>query len=394
MYQRLLSVTTNESFFLFGPRGSGKSTLLRKVFNSENAYFIDLLDDEQERRFASNPNELIAVANALPPQQRCIVIDEVQKIPKLLDVVHLLIEKGACRFALSGSSARKLKRGGANLLAGRAFVFHLFPLTFTELGSDFSLKNALQWGTLPKILSLSVDKDRKRFLSAYANTYLKEEIWSEQLVRNADAFRRFLEVAAQCNGKILNYSKVAQDTGVEDKTVKTYYEILCDTLVGFQLEAYHPSFRKRFSHKPKFFFYDLGVARVLANLADVPIHPSTSYYGELFEQFIILEIYKLISYFEVDFRLSYLLTASGVEVDLIIERPAQTTLVIEIKSGKRVSESDLSNLVAITKEMENAEAICLYDGTEKLRYHDVELLPWRIGITDRIFEAQELLRSS
>lgn len=389
MYKRLRDLNTKESFFLFGPRGCGKSTLLNSHFGLEQAYFIDLLDDEQERRFALNPSELIAVVSALPSQQRRVIIDEVQKVPKLLDIVHHLIEKRACQFALSGSSARKLKRGGANLLAGRAFVFHLFPLTFIELGDDFNLLEVLQWGALPKIFSLDSAKERKRFLSAYANTYLKEEIWSEQLVRNADAFRRFLEIAAQSNGKILNYSKIARDTGVEDKTVKVYYEILCDTLIGFQLEAFHPSFRKRFVQKPKFFFIDLGVARTLANLVDVSVHPSTSYYGELFEQFVIVEIARLVSYYEVDYRLSYLLTASGVEIDLIVERPGKSTLLVEIKSGKQVPERELSNLMGIAREMKNAEAICLYDGVNALRYDGVDLIPWREGIRNRIFEGHK-----
>ncbi len=385
MYKRLQELKTNESIFLFGPRGCGKSTLLQSLFTHEQAHFIDLLDDEQERRFSSNPNELIAVARALKNGQSVLIIDEVQKVPKLLDIVHLLIEQRVCRFVLSGSSARKLKRGGANLLAGRAFVFHLFPLTFVELGDDFKLEEVLQWGSLPKVFSLENDRDRKRYLSAYANTYLKEEIWSEQLVRNADAFRRFLEIAAQCNGKILNYSKIARDTGVEDKTVKVYYEILCDTLIGFQLEAYHPSFRKRFIQKPKFFFNDIGIARILANLTDVQIHSSTSYYGELFEQFLILEIFRLNQYHERNYRLSYLLTTAGVEIDLVIERPGKSTLLVEIKSAQKVPLNELSNLIGIAREMENAEAICLYNGAEPLKYDGVEVLPWRSGIVERIF---------
>lgn len=385
MYKRLQQLNTNESFFLFGPRGCGKSTLLSLLFSHEQAHFIDLLDDEQERRFSSNPNDLIAVARALREGQNVIIIDEVQKVPKLLDIVHLLIEQRVCRFVLSGSSARKLKHGGANLLAGRAFVFHLFPLTFNELGADFQLEEVLRWGSLPRVFSLENDRDRRRYLSAYANTYLKEEIWSEQLVRKADAFRRFLEIAAQCNGKILNYSKIARDAGVEDKTVKVYYEILCDTLIGFHLEAYHPSFRKRFVQKPKFFFIDLGIARTLANLTDVQIHASTSYYGELFEQFLILEIFRMNQYYERNFRMSYLLTTAGVEIDLVIERPGKSTLLVEIKAGQKVLLSELNNLIGISREMDNAEAICLYNGEDSLKYDGVEVLPWRRGIIERIF---------
>jgi predicted AAA+ superfamily ATPase len=181
---------------------------------------------------------------------------------------------------MTGSSARKLKRGGANLLAGRAFVYHLFPFSFVEVGEMFDLEKALNWGMLPQIFATRTNDDRVRFLQAYAYTYLKEEIAAEQIVRKLGPFRRFLEVAAQCNGKIINYAKIASDVGVDDKTVKEYFLTLEDTLIGFFLEPFQHSFRKRLSHKPKFYFFDLGVTKALARTLTVELRPSTSAYGE------------------------------------------------------------------------------------------------------------------
>jgi uncharacterized protein len=390
LFKRLQRLTTAHSFFLFGPRGSGKSTLLRSQFTSENSLTIDLLDDEQERRFVSNPNELQAVANGLNPNQKFVVIDEVQKIPKLLDVVHILIERKACHFALSGSSARKLKAGGANLLAGRAFVFDLFPLSYVELGSAFSLASVLAWGSLPKIFDFDDDLSRRRYLNSYANTYLKEEIYAEQLVRNSEGFRRFLEIAAQCNGKIVNYLKVARAIGLEDKTVKTYFEILEDTFVGFFLQPYHPSFRKRFQQKPKFYFLDTGIARVLSNALDVPLHPSTSAYGEAFENLVVTEIFKLNRYTEKNYKLSFLQTTSGVEVDLVVERPGRSALLIEIKSADVVSEESLARLTQIHKDFPASEALFLCNAKTKMKYGEVWVLPWKDGILEFVFDSSEL----
>ena len=190
---------------------------------------------------------------------------------------------------MTGSSARKLKHGGANLLAGRAFVYNLYPFSYLELKKDFHLETALQYGLLPEIYNLSTNKERELFLKAYTNTYLKEEVWAEQLVRQLNPFRRFLEVAAQCNGKIINIAKLSRDVGVDDKTIKQYFSILEDTLLGFYLEPFKHSFRKRLSMKPKFYWFDTGVSRALNNLSQIPLTASTNAFGNAFEHFIILE---------------------------------------------------------------------------------------------------------
>lgn len=386
MKSRLLKVSKHYSFFLFGARGTGKSTLLRALFEEKNAFWIDLLDPEQEAQFSRDPNLLKRIVLGLPSEKTHVILDEVQKVPALLDIVHGLIEqlnleKKSLFFVLTGSSARKLKRGGANLLAGRAFVYHLYPFSFLELeGAEFSLEGALQYGSLPKLLELKDDDDRKKFLQAYAHTYLKEEIMTEQWIKNLDPFRRFLEMAGQMNGKIINYRRIAQDVGVDEKTVQNYYSILEDTLLGFFLEAFHHSFRKRLSQKPKFFFFDLGVVHSLTRTLSLSVMPQTSYYGELFEQFVILEIYKLCQYFKSEYRLSYLQTKDDFEIDLVIDRPGETLLLIEIKSARQFQESMLTVFRKIREDFPEAEKVLLSQDPYEQLIEDVKVLPWRVGL--------------
>ena len=286
MFPRFVKFPLQHSFFLFGPRGTGKSTLLKKRFHLSQCLWLDLLETSVEDQFSRNPGDFYAIVKALPKEVLYVVVDEIQKVPKLLDEVHRLIEETDKIFILTGSSARKLKRGGANLLAGRAFVCSLYALSCFELGEQFELERALHWGTLPKIFSLEDDTSRSAFLRAYSDTYLKEEIWNEQVIRKLPPFRRFLEVAAQCNGKIINYANIAQDVGVDDKTIKEYFIILEDTMIGFFLEPFRNSFRKRLVEKPKFYFFDPGVVRSLSRRLSVPLTAKTSAYGDAFEHFI------------------------------------------------------------------------------------------------------------
>lgn len=377
---RLLKLHKNQSLFLFGARGTGKSTLTEEQYSHETTIWIDLLDPLEEDRFARNPNELKAIVDALPASVSHIVIDEIQKLPKLLDVVHSLIEKTDKCFVLTGSSARKLKYGGANLLAGRAFVYNLFPFSFLELKDKFDFSKALQFGMLPKLFSLKTDEDRSLFLQAYAQTYLKEEIWAEQLTRNLDAFRRFLEVAAQCNGKIINYANLSRDVGVDDKTIKEYFSILEDTLIGFILDPFQHSFRKRLSQKPKFYFFDVGVTRALARQLSVALVPSTSMYGEVFEHFVILECMKLATYFHNEYRFSYLKTKDDAEVDLVVERPGLPLLFIKIKSAESIQDIHLKTLLEIKEEIKDCEVVCFSNEKRPKQIKGVNILPWQLGI--------------
>jgi predicted AAA+ superfamily ATPase len=380
MLPRLLRLPKNRSFFLFGARSTGKSTLLAQRFSKVKTLWIDLLDPLEEDRFARNPNLLKELVNAMPSEQTHIVIDEIQKLPKLLDVVHSLIRTTNKKFIMTGSSARKLKYGGANLLAGRAFVYHLFPFSFLELKNKFNLGSALNWGTLPESFILTNNEEKTRFLYAYAHTYLKEEIWGEQFIRKLDPFRKFLEVSAQSNGKIINFNNIAYDVGVDDKTVKSYFSILEDTLIGFFLEPFKNSFRKRLSLKPKFYYFDTGVARALARTLTVNLVSGTSMYGETFEHFVILECIKLASYFHPEFKFSYLKTKDDAEIDLIVERPGLPLLLIEIKSTTEVSKKNLSKFSALIRDFDNHQAVCFSNEKQNRKIDNIMIMPWQKGV--------------
>jgi predicted AAA+ superfamily ATPase len=380
MITRLLNLPEDESFFLFGPRGVGKTTLLKSLPWFSHSLYINLLKQAEELRFAKNPDELLSIVELLPKKITHIIIDEVQKLPALLDLVHELIETTEKHFILTGSSARKLKHGGANLLAGRAFVYHLYPFAGLEIPNKEPLMRCLSWGTLPKIFEYATSEKKALYLEAYTNTYLKEEIWAEQFIRELAPFRRFLEVAAQTNGKLINFSNIARDVGVSDQTIQKYYAILEDTLIGFFLEAFQHSFRKRLSKTPKFYFFDTGVVRALTNQLQVPLMQSTSYYGEVFEHFIILQCKQLASYYHRDYRFSYLKTKDDAGVDLVVERPGLPLLFIEIKSTEQVQPEHVRTLKKISSDFGDCEAICFSCDTYAKNLDGIHVFPWKEGI--------------
>lgn len=381
MKNRLLTLPRDYSFFLFGARGVGKSTLLRSIFLTDCCFWIDLLIPATENRYTLNPDLLFEEVRALPDTVSHIVIDEIQKVPKLLDVVHSLIESTSKYFILTGSSARKLKAGGANLLAGRAFVKKLYPYSFIELDTEFDMNQALAIGMLPKIWNFKTQNDQYDFLEAYTFTYLKEEVWAEHLIYKLDPFRKFLEVAAQSNGKLVNYANISRDCGVDGKTVKTYFNILEDTWIGFMLEPYQHSFRKRLSQTPKFYFFDIGVVRALARIHRIPLAPQTFGYGDYFEQFVIVEIYKLCQYFHPDYRLSFMRTKDDLEIDLVIERPGLPLLFIELKSTVQMNESMLDTLKRVQKDLPEAEYCCFSnDPIAKAYEKGIMVYHWQAGL--------------
>ena len=381
MIERLIDLPGRRSFFLFGARGTGKSTLLRRRFSGGNILWIDLLDPEQEDRYARGPEQLsheIAAANRRP---EWVVIDEIQKVPKLLDVAHREIERRGPKFALTGSSARKLKRGGANLLAGRAFVCHLFPLTRAELGERFDLPGALMYGTLPGLLDMQAAEEKNAFLRAYGLTYLKEEVWGEQMVRNLTPFRAFLEIAAQTNGEIVNYTNIARDVGADVKTVQAYFQILEDTLLGFMIEPHHASIRKRQRKAPKFYLFDPGVKRALDRTLTVELRPNTYAFGKAFEHFVVVEAIRRGHYKDVDFSFRYLSTPDA-EIDLVIDRPGRPIALVEIKSSSRTDERDVRTLARFQKDFPRSEAFCLSLDPKPKRIGRVKLLPWDAGLIE------------
>lgn len=380
MISRLLQLPDDESFFLLGPRGVGKTTLLKHLPWFEQSLYINLLSVGEEQRFARNLDELVAITLALPPQINHIIIDEVQKLPRLLDVVHHLIESTDKKFILTGSSARKLKHGGANLLAGRAFVYHLYPFSYLEIPKEFNLMDCLQWGTLPKVVEYTTPEKRQLYLQAYTDTYLKEEIWAEQFIRELDPFRRFLEVAAQCNGKSINFSNIARDVGTSDKNIQKYFSILEDTLLGFFLEPFQHSFRKRLSKTPKFYFFDTGIVRALSAQLSLPLVTSTSQFGDIFEHFLILQAKQLSSYYYREYRFSYLRTKDDAEVDLIVERPGLPLLFIEIKSSENVQAAHLITLKKIAHDFGNCEAVCFSRDPHAKMIDGIKVYPWAEGL--------------
>lgn len=380
MIKRLLKIIKNHSSFLFGPRGVGKSTLIRHMFHEHDSVRFNLLKVEVQQRFVRRPDELTEIVKALPDQIKYVVIDEIQKAPKLLDVIHDLIETTDKYFIMTGSSARKLKIDGANLLAGRAFVNSLHPFSYFEIEDRFSLMDALQWGMMPKIFEYPDNELKTRYLQTYAHTYLKEEIWEEHFVKDLELFRRFLEVAAQMNGKIINYSNIGKDVGVDDKTVKNYYAILEDTLVGFYLEGFEHSFRKRLTTKPKFYFFDTGITRALARMLSVPYIPSTTGYGDAFEHFVILECAKLRDIHHSEFKFSYLKTRDEVEADLVVERPGELPLFIEIKSSTNITSESIASFIHLTRDFGKCEAICICDESFEKMIEHVRVMPWKLAL--------------
>lgn len=380
MFVRSIKLSKENSFFLFGARATGKSTLLKERLDPAKTLVIDLLKEEEFLRYATSVGALEQVIDALPPTIEWVVIDEIQKLPKLLDEVHRQIFAKRCQFALTGSSARKLRRGQANLLAGRAFTYNLFPLTYRELGAAFVLNDVLSWGTLPDVLRFTSGADKAQFLSAYTSAYVKEEVAAEQLVRGVLPFQRFLPIAGQSNGEILNFSKIARDIGIDSGTVKSYFSILEDTLLGFLLEAHDTSIRKRQRAAPKFYFFDTGISRFLMGLTGQALSPSTYGFGRAFEHFIILEIIRLTNYAERNWKFSYVRTAGGVEVDLVIERPGLPIALVEIKSAHMVDEKTINTLNVFQRLFTNADALILSQESTARRVGKVTVFPWKEGI--------------
>ena len=386
MIQRIVQPLRSNSFFLFGARGTGKSTFIAKQFLSalkpDEVLLIDLLDPEEEDRYARGPESLEKHVASLSRPPRWIVIDEVQRVPRLLDLAHRLIVSRGLKFILTGSSARKLHRGASNLLAGRAFLNRLFPLTRLELGSAFDLASALHWGSLPRLCALTADAEKKAYLKSYGLTYLKEEIQAEQVVRKLDPFREFLEVAAQSNGDILNANRIARQIGSDAKTVQSYFQILEDTWVGFSLPAYHRSVRKSQTAHPKFYLFDPGVKRALERSLDAPLTPGSYAYGSAFEHWVMLEFYRMNEYLGRDYRLSYFRTKDGAEVDLILSKPKSPTILIEIKSAAKIDEIEVNKLRRLHKDFAGSRAFYLSQDPYTAEIDGVRCLPWHQGLAE------------
>lgn len=340
MFQRILNLKElleKKSFFLFGPRATGKSFLIAQQLGGK-ALIIDLLRSDLYLRLSANPELLEGMTEN--SAYSYIVIDEVQKIPQLLNEVHRLIENKKVRFLLTGSSARKLRHGHVNLLAGRAWEANLFPLTSQEI-LDFNLDRYLHFGGLPPVYASNFPQEE---LFAYVNTYLKEEIQSEALVRKIPAFSRFLKMSALTSGDILNFSSIANDTGIPVSTVREYYQILEDTFIGFMVPAWQKSQKRKAVSTGKFYFFDIGVKNTLAQISQ--ISPQSDLYGQAFEHFIALELRAYLSYRRIHQPLCYWQTYQKNEVDFVVG----DSVAIEVKTSNNISRKHLKGLLSLAEE--------------------------------------------
>ena len=360
--QKILDIQ-DDSVFLWGARQVGKSTLVKKLFPDAKVY--DLLKSDEYSRLLRKPQllreELISYDEA-----KIVIIDEIQKIPSLLDEVHWLIVNRGIRFILCGSSARKLKRVGTNLLGGRALPVMLFPFVSAEI-SDFNLFRAINNGMIPR--HYMVQNPQKR-LEAYIGVYLKEEIQEEAVVRQLSSFNRFLDVAAQCDGEMINYTNIAQDCGVSATTIKEYFNILEQTLIGYMIPAFTLSKKRRAITTKKFYYFDVGVVNYLLNRSN--LQPGSIDFGHAFEHFMIQEIIAYLSYYEKREKLSYWRTANGYEVDAII---GDARVAIEFKSSEEVQSKHTKGLKAFEEDFPDARKIIVSLDCNKRILNGIEIIP-------------------
>jgi len=365
-----LSLSSKESCFLWGPRQTGKSTLLKYLFPDSRYY--DLLLADQFRRLLTDPTLIRQECEALGlnggNQTTPIVIDEIQKVPDLLDEIHWLIENRGLRFVLCGSSPRKLKKSGGNFMGGRAVRYHLFPLVFPEI-PDFSLERALNHGLLPRHYRAD---DPTLLLDAYVGDYLKEEIVAEAASRNIPAFSRFLGVASLSNGELVNFQNIAGECGVSAPTVKTYFQILEDTMIGRWIPAYRKKAKRRIISSPKFFFFDVGLAAHLARRG--PVSSGSELFGRAFEHFLTMEILAHSAYSGRHYPVQYWRTASQYEVDLVL---GEGDAAVEIKSTSFAKDPHLRGLRAFKEEHGSRYFLVSQDPAPRKTEDGILILPWR-----------------
>lgn len=366
-YKRLLNIPKDyrKSILLLGPRGTGKTHWVKKHF--PDAIYLDLLDADIYLNLQRNVKHL---SDYIPPAfTDWIVLDEVQKLPALLDEVHRLIEHYGYRFILTGSSARALRKKGTNLLAGRAIHYHMYPLTAIEMDESFDLKRALTYGELP---SIPTEPDPILYLKTYVQTYLREEVMQESLTRNLAVFTRFLEIASFSQGQVLNMSSIAREVGLSNQAINNYFDLLSDLLIGQRLFVFNKRAKRKTVLHPKFYFFDTGVYNILR--PKMVLDSIEEQEGILFESLFFQEMRAINDYFKFNYEFYYWKTQIGLEVDFIAYGPTEL-LAFEIKRKSYIDTKDLKNLRAFKEEYPAAKTYIIYGGDQIFYKNDITCLP-------------------
>jgi len=370
MYSRIIRYPDNKSFFLFGPRGTGKTTWVKKTF--PDAVYVDLLESRLFNDLLADPQRL---EKFIPVNFKgWIIIDEVQKIPELLDEVHRLIEDKRCKFILTGSSPRKLRRKGYNLLAGRALNYSMHPLTVMELGKDFNLNHSLMFGHLP---SVYVESSPKDYLESYIKTYLQEEIQQEGLTRNLGVFSRFLEAASFSQGSVLNISEVARECAVERKVVENYFTILEDLLLAYRVPVFTKRAKRRLTAHPKFYFFDVGVYRTLRPMG--PLDTPEEVDGISYESLFFQELAAINEYLRLGYKIYYWRTSNNIEVDFVLYGN-RGLKVFEVKRKSKIKKTDIRGLKSFSGDYSAAKPYFIYGGKRQMSEGKIDILPFEFAL--------------
>lgn len=370
MYKRLLKrpLQGSQSFFLFGPRGTGKTSWVRD--NVPGGLSIDLLETSAFADLSARPDRL---EQLIPPGfEDWIIIDEVQKIPELLNEVHRLIEKSHYKFILTGSSARSLRKKGVNLLAGRALSFKLFPLTALELQKDFQLYKSVKFGHLPYVFSKNSDQEIRDYLEAYTQTYLREEVMQEGLTRNIGAFSRFLEVASFSQGQVINISEVARESSINRKVVEDYFQITEDLLLAQRIPVFTKRAKRKLIAHSKFYFFDTGVFQTIRPRGPYDLVEGIE--GVALETLVYQELQAINHYFNFQYQIYFWRTSDQVEVDFVLYGP-QGILAIEVKRSEKVDSKDLKGLRLFAEDYPEAKLFLFYGGKRKEFIDNIQIIP-------------------
>lgn len=370
MFKRLIDdlLKLKTSFFLFGARGTGKTFWLRERLSKESI-LVDLLESDNYIKLQNRPQHLEEIIPA--DYKGWVVIDEIQKIPELLNEVHRLIESKKYRFILTGSSARGLRKKGVNLLGGRALNYKLYPLTIKELGEQWDISTVLKYGTLPSIYSRHKSQPKK-YLESYIETYLKEEVLQEGLTRNLGAFSRFMEIASFSQGSVLNMTEIARESQINRKVVEGYFNLLEDLLIAYRIPVFTKKAKRKLIIHPKFYYFDVGVYRILRQLS--PMDSNLEIGGIALETLMLQHLIAINAYYELGYQIYYWRTKHGLEIDFILYGQ-KGLIAIEVKSSTQIHSKDIKALKHFKEDYKIAKLYVFYGGKRELHLGDVNVIP-------------------